>query len=88
MLSGRFTGAADAHLSSPADCAPTGFSPLPSRHWQRNDIAHRPFLRMADFRWRPSRTPWYRRKGTDPAGLALLAVAILVLASLIWLVSD
>ena len=43
---------------------------------------------MADFRWRPSRTPWYRRKGTDPAGLALLAAAILVLASLICLVSN
>jgi hypothetical protein len=60
---------------------PTGFSPLPSRRPQRETIS--PTGRL-----RGSHTPWYRRKGTDAVGLALLAAAILVLASLIWLVSD
>jgi hypothetical protein len=67
---------------------PARFSPLPPPHRHRTDIANQPFSRMADFRWRPSRTHLYRRKGTDPMGLGLLAAAILVLAGLIWLVSG
>jgi hypothetical protein len=43
---------------------------------------------MGDFRWRPATTPWYRRKGTDPIGLALLVCAVLILVGLIWLAST
>jgi len=51
-------------------------------------ISSGPLEGMGDFRWRPATTPWYRRKGTDPVGLALLVCAVLILVGLIWLAST